>query len=448
MSAVSDSLHTTGLIAQFETGYYKWYVAAVLCAAHTVAIIDRFMMVMVTEPVRASMRLTDAQLGLLQGSGFALLYCGFAVPLGAVADATNRRNLIMAGLAMWSLASAAAAFCGSFATLFLTRIFVGFGEACLIPAGMSLLAAYFAPLNFARGTAIFGLGANFGYGLAFIGGGAVLARLQTTGGLFLSGVHFQPWQGIFLISGLLAIPVLMLLLMVREPPRPAARKEGLAGRLGTLREGLRYIAANFGSYLPFLVVGALTAVTGYAMTSWSASLFVRTYGLAAANAGKVIGSVGVIAGPLGTIAGGYVLDRLRGRGVAGAPLIIMAGGSIVAMVIGGSVGFAPNLATAIALFCVFVFESTFTLPSLYVGIQLLTPNRFRGIMASFNMMTYTLAGLGLGPAAVGFISDHVGGPHGLAFGVLAVETLMAALIIPVALAFRRSYHARVLVIGR
>ena len=134
-----------------------------------------------------------------------------------MADATNRRNLIMAGLAMWSLASAAAAFCGSFATLFLTRIFVGFGEACLIPAGMSLLAAYFAPLNFARGTAIFGLEREFWLrpGVHWRGRGAC-AFTDNRRSFPVGAFHFQPWQGIFLISGLLAIPVLMLLLMVRE----------------------------------------------------------------------------------------------------------------------------------------------------------------------------------------------------------------------------------------
>jgi MFS family permease len=428
-------------------GNYKWYIAAVLGLAHTVAIIDRFVMVLVTEPIRAAMHLSDTQLGMLQGTGFALLYCGFAIPLGAMADATNRRNLIAIGLVVWSLATMAAAFTTSFETLFATRVLVGMGEACLIPAGMSLLTAYFAPSNLARGTAVFGLGANFGYGLAFLGGGAVLAALVTTGGLVLLGVTLQPWQAIFLLAGTLAVPVLLLLAFVREPHRPPVAGRGLGPHVAAMREGLAYIFAHQRSYAPFLLIGALTAVTGYAVTSWSSSLFVRIHGMAPADAGKLIGLIGVITGPVGTIAGGWLLDRLRARGVVGAPMVIMGCGCLIALSMSTAVGYAASLPLATLFFCIFMFGSTFTLPSLYVGMQMLTPDRYRGIAASFNMMIYTLAGLGLGPTAVGAISDRLSGGSGLAHAVVIVEAAMAILIVPTALLARRTYHARSLAVA-
>ncbi|WP_235536517.1 MULTISPECIES: MFS transporter [unclassified Sphingomonas] len=433
-------------------GHYKWYIAAVLGLAHTVAIIDRFVMVLVTEPIRAAMHLSDTQLGMLQGTGFALLYCGFAIPLGAMADATSRRNLIAVGLVVWSLATMAAAFTTSFETLFATRVLVGMGEACLIPAGMSLLTAYFAPSNLARGTAIFGLGANFGYGLAFLGGGAVLAALVTTGGLVLLGATLQPWQAIFLLAGLLALPVLLMLAFVREPHRPPVAGRGpghhvaaqhvAAQHVAAMREGLGYILAHRRSYAPFLLVGALTAVTGYAVTSWSSSLFVRIHGMAPADAGKLIGLIGVIAGPVGTLTGGWLLDRLRARGVVGAPMVILGCGCLIALSMSAAVGYAASLPLATLFFCIFMFGSTFTLPSLYVGMQMLTPDRYRGIAASFNMMIYTLAGLGLGPTAVGAISDRLSGGSGLAHAVVIVEAAMALLIVPTAFLARRAYHAR------
>lgn len=433
-------------------GHYKWYIAAVLGLAHTVAIIDRFVMVLVTEPIRAAMHLSDTQLGMLQGTGFALLYCGFAIPLGAMADATNRRNLIAIGLVVWSLATMAAAFTTSFETLFATRVLVGMGEACLIPAGMSLLTAYFAPSNLARGTAIFGLGANFGYGLAFLGGGAVLAALVATGGLVLPGAALQPWQAIFLFAGLLALPVLLMLAFVREPHRPPVAGRGAgqhlaAQQVAAMREGLGYIVAHLRSYAPFLLIGALTAVTGYAVTSWSSSLFVRIHGMAPADAGKLIGLIGVIAGPVGTIAGGWLLDRLRARGVVGAPMVIMGSGCLIALSMSAAVGYAASLPLATLFFCIFMFGSTFTLPSLYVGMQMLTPDRYRGIAASFNMMIYTLAGLGLGPTAVGAISDRLSGGSGLAHAVVIVEAAMALVIVPTALLARRAYHARSLAVA-
>jgi MFS family permease len=433
-------------VADHETGRYKWYVAAVLCLAHTVAIIDRFVMVLVAEPIRAAMHLSDLQLGLLQGTGFAVLYCGFAVPLGAVADATNRRNLIMIGISLWSLATVAAALATSFATLFATRFLVGMGEACLVPAGMSLLTAYFAPANLARGTAIFGMGANFGLGFAFLGGGALLAVLTADGGLTLpGGAHFAPWQGIFIAAGVAALPVLVLLAWLREPPRGQAAST----RLTALREGFAYISANLGGYLPFLVVGAMTAVTGYSVTSFSSSLFVRMHGLGPAETGRLIGLVGIVAGPLGTFSGGYTLDRLRARGVAGAPLVVMGVGSVFALLLAAGTAFAPNLPLATTLFSLFMFESTFVLPALYVGMQLLTPDRFRGIAASFNMMVYTLAGLGLGPPLVGAISDRLHlGNRSLGFGITIVELAMVLVIVPVALVSRHRFQAKMHAVAR
>ena len=425
--------------AEYETGGYKWYVAGVLCLAHMVAMVDRFVMVLVSEPVRAALHLTDTQLGLLQGTDFSLLYCGFAIPLGAIADATNRRNLILFGLAVWSVATIMAATATSFGGLFAARILVGMGEACLIPAGMSLLTTYFAPANLARGTAVFGMGANFGLGLAFLGGGIVLAALQARGGLAVPGLGpVQPWQGVFLLAGLLAVPVLVLLCWLKEPPRARS-----AGGFAAARAGLGYLLGNLKGYAPFLGLAAMTAVTGYTLNSWSSSLFVRVHGMTAAEAGKMIGLVGLLAGPLGTIGGGVVLDRMRAKGVAGAPLLVMAGGSVVALLTAAGIGHAPSLPVAILLFCLFMVESTFTLPSIYAGMQLLTPPAFRGVAASFNMMIYTLAGLGIGPAAVGAISDRLRGPRALADAIVLVEAAMALLIVPIALVARQAYQRRV-----
>jgi MFS family permease len=435
-------------VAAYETGGYKWYVALVLCLAHTVAMIDRFVMVLVSESVRTAMHLSDTQLGLLQGTGFAILYCGFAIPLGCIADATNRRNLILFGLTVWSLATIAAAFATSFAALFVTRIFVGMGEACLIPAGMSLLAAYFAPANLARGTAIFGLGANFGYGFAFLGGGALLAMLLAAGGLQLPGLGLlAPWQGIFVFAGLTAAPVLVLLLFVREPPRGDGGTDARGGLAGMLA-GLLYLWRNLGAYAPFLAVASLISISGYAVTSWSVPLFVRLHGLAQADAGKLVGLIGLAAGPLGTIAGGVALDRLRARGVRGAPLLIMALCAVYTLATVTAFTFASGLTPAIIAFGLFMFGSTFGVASLYVGMQLLTPDRYRGAAASFNMMTYTLFGLGVGPAAVGLISDRLPhAPGALGQAVVIVELAVAALIVPVALLARHRFHTRMLGAG-
>lgn len=145
---------------------------------------------------------------------------------------------------------------------------------------------------------------------------------------------------------------------------------------------------------------------------------------------------------MGTIAGGVLLDRLRARGVPGAPLLVMALGAVISLTTAAGLVAAPGVPLATLALVLFIFNSTLVLPSLYVGMQMLTPDRFRGVAASFNMMTYTLCGLGLGPTAVGLLSDSLSGGRGLGVAVVIVEAVMAAIIIPVALRSRRAFHAR------
>ena len=429
--------------APYETGWYKWYVAGTMCAAHAVSMLDRFVMVLVSEPIRAAMGLTDTQLGLLQGTGFALLYCAFALPLGCIADAANRRRLIMCGLVFWSLATVATAFTGSFAMLFLTRILVGLGEACLIPAAMSLLVNYFAPSNLARGTAIFGIGANLGFGLAFVGGGILLSAFGSTPRVVFGIGSLQPWQAIFFAAGLSSLPVLLLLIWLKEPPREVGSgARTVAGQLAGMRRSVSHILDNLSAYHPFLIVAAMIALMGNGVNAWSSSLWVRLHDLSPSDAGKTVGLIGIFVGPLGTLAGGYALDRLNARGVVGAPLALMSVGA--ALMVATALGFimARGEVLAMLTFGSFMFLSFFLLPSVYVGMQMLTPDGFRGVAASFNMMVYTLVGFGLGPTVVGAISDRLGGPEWIGVSVLLVEVGAALIILPIVYVARRRFGVR------
>jgi MFS family permease len=168
-------------------GLYAWYVALLLAAAHLISFIDRFLMSLVMEPLKADMSLSDTQLGLLQGTGFVILYTVAAVPLGLLADRLNRRNLIIAGITIWSVATGLCGLASSFGSLFLARLGVGFGEAALVPAAMSLLAAYFPRRQLGRAVSLFTTGASLGKSAALIGGGAVLAALTVSGGLACRG---------------------------------------------------------------------------------------------------------------------------------------------------------------------------------------------------------------------------------------------------------------------
>ena len=125
------------------TGSRAWYVTVLLSLCYLVSLLDRFIIGLIFDPLEREFGLGDSQLGMLHGTGFVLLYTIAALPMGRLADTRSRRNLIAAGILLWSLATGLCAFASSFATLFAARVLVGLGEACLVPAGMSLLAAIF-----------------------------------------------------------------------------------------------------------------------------------------------------------------------------------------------------------------------------------------------------------------------------------------------------------------
>ncbi len=113
---------------------YAWYVVAVLLLAYTLSFIDRMILSLLVGPIRADLGISDTQMSLLMGFAFAIFYSALGIPLGWLADRRGRRGLIVAGIAAWSLMTAACALTRSYAGLFLARIGVGVGEATLSPA--------------------------------------------------------------------------------------------------------------------------------------------------------------------------------------------------------------------------------------------------------------------------------------------------------------------------
>ena len=443
-AAVSADIPATA-----SPGAYKWYVAVALALASAMSFMDRFVLALVNEPLRADLHVTDTQLGLLQGAGFVLLYCTCAIPLGWVADIANRRNLILAGMTVWSGATVAAAFACSFEMLLASRILVGMGEACLIPAGMSLLASYFGKQQLATATSIFAAGAYVGQGVVFMGGAAVLSLWTSQGGLHLGGVTFTAWQGVFLAAGLLAAPVLLMLLWVKEPVRPPeAVRITVADNVRALTEGLGYIFKHFRGYGMHFAAGSATSVMGYAGMSWTISLMERVHQVPVKTAGLVMGLSATVFGVLGSLAGGFLMDALIRRKAAGAPLIMLALGAILAA--SGAVGLCvvavgkpfPWVAGSVALM---IFASTITISATWGGVQLLTPDRYRGVAASVNMLLYTLFGFGIGPTMVGLLSDRgQGTPAALAHAVVVTELTFGAVVLLLALFGRKAYQSKMI----
>ena len=143
-----------------KASIYAWYITIVLCLAQLVSVVDRYTMSIVSELVRKDLTLTDAQLGILFGPSFVLLFAFGSLPAGWLADRVNRKWLIFSGITAWSLANAACGLAATFEQLMVARLFVGLGEALLVPAAMSLIAAYFPPQSLYRATSVMLSGAS------------------------------------------------------------------------------------------------------------------------------------------------------------------------------------------------------------------------------------------------------------------------------------------------
>ncbi|HET7333870.1 MAG TPA: MFS transporter, partial [Rhizomicrobium sp.] len=192
----------------------------VLLIAYTLSFLDRTLLSLLIAPVKQDLGLSDTGISLLLGFAFALLYTVVGVPLGYLADRTNRRRLIITGIVFWSTMTALCGLAKNFWSLFAARIGVGIGEATLTPAAYSILSDSFPRKRLGRVMAIYSVGLPLGSGLALGLGGVLIDWITSLGPVALPflGV-LAPWRLSFIFVGVSGLAVVLLMLSVREPKR-------------------------------------------------------------------------------------------------------------------------------------------------------------------------------------------------------------------------------------
>jgi MFS family permease len=412
---------------------YAWYVAALLATAHLISFIDRFVMGLLVQPMRATLGLTDGQLGTLQGVAFALLYAVAGIPLGRLADVARRRVLIACGMVVWSLATAACAFADSFWSLFGARLLVGVGEAALVPAAMSLLAAYFTRAHLGRAISLFTTGAALGKTTALIGGAALLAFFIRQGGLTIGTHALLPWQSVFLVASLLGLILVPLVLSIAEPARPA--RAGLDG--ARLRDAMDYIREHTTPYALHTIAACCAILLVQSFGAWSPAYFARVRGYSVVEAGYVVGFITLVTGPAGGLCGGWAVDRLTKAGVREAALIVILAGLAVALPMVLLLVQLPNGSLPLIVFAVLMFAISMTAGPCLAGLQVMTPALHRGAATAAYMCVMTFVSVGLGPLLVGLASDHLAkGGGSLGVALAGVTSLVALIGIGAAIAGR------------
>jgi MFS family permease len=384
------------------------YITALLCGSYAVAFIDRALVGVAGAPIKHDLGLSDTQFGLLHGMAFVALYCLCGIPLGWLADRADRRRMIAAGLLFWTVMTALCGLSGSFAMFVVARVGVGLGEACLVPAGMSLLASVVAKDKMARAVAIFLMGAALGNALALLGGGYLLNRLGAVGAMTLPLIgEIAPWQALFLLACPPGVILAALMLGLREPARIAAADTPPQKPAHDIKAALAHISAHRQAYGFLTAATACNIVLAQAQAAWMPLFYVRHFGLTPGDSAIAIGLMFVLSAPLGQWTGGVLIDRLQARGVSAPSNIVQAGCALLAMPAAAAFCLSDRLLPSQAAYVVFNFLVFAATPAGLTGWQLLTPARYSGMTTALLVSVVTLIGVGLGPAAVGWLTDHV-----------------------------------------
>ena len=424
-------------------------MVAILTLANTSAFVDRQILGLLVGPIRRDLQITDAEMGILYGLAFALLYTLLGIPIARVADRSSRRAIIGLGIAAWSVMTVLCGLARSYDQLLLARFGVGIGEAALAAPALSLIADYFPRDRRATALSVYSLGVFLGAGLANVVGGLLLVRLSGSAAVVwpLLGT-IRPWQQVFVIVGIPGLIVALAMLTVREPERhETAQHESTAGF--SVREVLRYLSANRRTFFCHNLGYGLFALVNFATAAWMPTNLIRTYGWTAARAGITLGTLTATIGVLGVVAGGRIADRALTRGYSDAKLrvgIVAA----VANLAGGIVLYAlsPNATVTIATMVPYNFFASFAFGAAIAAVQDITPNRMRAQMGALFVSATTLIGLGLGPSLVGLLTDRVfGNDLAVRQSLLVVTTiglsLTAALLAAGLGPYRRSVLRRV-----
>ena len=364
------------------------YVLVLLTVTAAFNFLDRQILGVLLEPIGQEFDLPDSMLGLLSGIAFAAFYAVLGIPIAALADRFNRRNIIVVCISIFSVMTAACGAVASFVQLFLARIGVGVGEAGTMPASQSMISDLFPVQERPSAMGLLASGGNIGLMLGLLIGGWVN--------------EWYGWRVAFLVA---AVPGVLLAITirftVREPPRSAA-----APNPQWLRETWTGIAlvGRSTSMRRFFAGGTLYGLAAYGIHTWMPVYYMRYHDMSTGEAGTAISIIVGVLGGIGAFAGGVVCARLSRRDLRwNAWVPALAIGISVPMLVAMLI--TNNTWLALGLFVIpGILSSVYAGPTWSI-IQELVPERRRAMAASVYLLVYNLIALGLGPLAVGVLSD-------------------------------------------
>lgn len=417
------------LSARYPSPYRAWYVVLILFLAYTFSAIDRQILTLLVDPVRADLNLSDFEISLLQGIAFSLLFAFAGFPIARLSDARDRRKIIALGISFWCLMTCLCGMAKNFTHLFLARMGVGVGEATLSPAAASLLSDYFEPRTRALALSVYHLGYPVGGGLSLIIGATIIESLSGIESIQLGVLGtFKPWQMAFIIVGLPGLLIAALMFTFREPTR-----QGVISATETslsVKEVLSYMTQRWRAYGPHFSAVALMGMLAIGTTIWYPTFLIRTYGLSVAEAGYSYGLIMGICGALGILCGGWLSMHLARKGYVDANMRVMliaVSIKAVPVIIGPLM---PTATLALTTMAIATFLGQVSVGVTTAAIQDITPNRMRAQATSLMLLLVNVVGLGFGATFIALITDFMfQDDMALRYSIVVSSLIIAPLVI-------------------
>jgi MFS family permease len=380
-------------------------VLALMACTSVLNVIDRQLLAVLIEPIKRELGASDAAMGLLSGTSFAMLHVVATIPIAVWADRGVRRSIIAGGLFCWSALTMWTGLARGFVEMFLIRVGVGIGEATAGGPAQSLLTDVFPPERRSTALAVLVMGGPIGSMIAFAGGGWV-------------GEQYG-WRVAFLVFGAPGIGLALAIRgLVREPPRGVFERAEIAaaapgaGELPALpiRDALLFIV-QVPALRWMVLASGLNSVAIYAVLVWAVPYMTRVHDMSTSEAGLRLAIASSLFTALGTFACGLLADRLAARDMRWLAWLPAATcGTAFPLALGFAL--APDAATSTWLLAPASFLAGTYFGPVFAAVHTLAAPQMRALAGASMTLGNTLLGLGIAPPLVGWLNDRWTPLHG------------------------------------
>ena len=375
----------------------RYWTLLLLILVYSLSMLDRSVIGLLLDAIKADMQVSDTIMGLITGFGFALLYGLSGIPMAWWADHANRRNIISGGLVVFSLATSLTGFAQNIWHLLLGRMVLALGESTQLAPSIALLADLFQKHLRARAMAILSMGPPIG----------IIIGMTIAGWLHL---HYG-WRVTLFILG---TPGLLLALILRyttaEPDRGAVEPERAGTAGDSFRDTIIFLFTQKCFWL-ILLSSALNAWPLFVTTLWGPAFMGRVHQIDSATIGVYFGIVYGVAGLLGACTSGFVSDYL-GRMDEKRKLYYPAVASMLTCPAGLLFLLSGQVWLAVIGLGLVSFLASSPMGPTWAILQSISKLHMRSTAAAMLQFMANLIGLGLGPLSVGFLNDRLAPEYG------------------------------------